>query len=119
MDRTVVTRNDLIPIIHLDAESSEDYSFEIDRGIEKGRSKRAVNLDAMLKKASTKPDDYTARLLKYIPSEIIALFLTLDGLLRPINGADISAAKAAVYWSMFVFGMCVTPVYLWRIQHVK
>jgi hypothetical protein len=60
------------------------------------------------------PDDYSARLLKYIPTEVIALYLTLASLLH-------SAAEMSVGWEWFIFllGVIATPLYLWQLQRVR
>ena len=53
------------------------------------------------------PDDYSSRLLKYIPTEVIALYLTLASLLH-------SAAEMSVWWEwcIFVLGVIATSGYL-------
>jgi len=60
-----------------------------------------------------RPDDYTARLLKYIPSEVVALYLMLDGIVRSSN------VIGAVHWGVFLILFVLTPLYLWRVQQVK
>ena len=59
------------------------------------------------------PDGYAERLLKYVPSEVIALYLTLSSLLQ-------SSQDGARWldWTVFGFGTVVTPLYLWRLQKV-
>lgn len=59
------------------------------------------------------PDTYTSRLLKYIPSEVIAVYLTLTALLRASAAPD-----RMLEWLVFAFGVVVTPLYLWRVQRV-
>ncbi|MBE3097012.1 MAG: hypothetical protein IMZ44_07760 [Planctomycetes bacterium] len=58
-----------------------------------------------------KPDDYRDRLLKYIPAEIIALYMTLQSVML---AADVK--RDSPYWWL-VFGICavITPFYLWRV----
>lgn len=63
---------------------------------------------------SSKQDDYISRLLKYIPSEVIALYLMLDALIRSTGEIDF-----LLYWTIFIFGVIATPLYLWRIQKVN
>lgn len=60
------------------------------------------------------PDPYSARLLKYIPSEVIALYISLDALLRP----QPDSSHKLLSWLIFGFGFVATPTYLRRIQHV-
>lgn len=59
------------------------------------------------------PDDYTSRLLKYIPTEVIALYLTLASLIRSVEETGISWE-----WFIFLVGVIATPLYLWRLQRV-
>ena len=61
-------------------------------------------------------DDYTSRILKYIPVEVVTVATVLDGIVR--SGAKDSHLESAL-WGIFVFGVLVTPLYLWRMQHVK
>jgi hypothetical protein len=60
-----------------------------------------------------KPDRYTSRLLKYIPAEVIALYLTLDGLIRSSDKVPVS-----LHWGVFAFGVVGTYLYLWRVASV-
>lgn len=59
-------------------------------------------------------DDYVSKLLKYIPTEVIGVYLTLDALVRSQDPID-----KGLYWSIFMFGLIITPIYLWRVQNVK
>jgi hypothetical protein len=62
------------------------------------------------------PDDYKTKLMKYIPGEVISLYVTVDAMVR--SGAQSPAQASHVYWFMLVFGLVATPLYLWRITHV-
>jgi hypothetical protein len=59
-------------------------------------------------------DKYTSRLLKYIPAEVIALYITLDAMIRSSD-----QIQAGVYWAVFLFGILGTYLYLWRVQKVN
>ena len=59
------------------------------------------------------PDDYTSRLLKYIPTEVIALYLTLASLIRSVE-----ELRVPWEWFIFLLGVVATPLYLWRLQRV-
>ena len=61
-------------------------------------------------------DNYTDRLLKYIPAESVALYLTLQGIV--LSSAEAPAVSAWL-WFAFAIGMIGTPLYLWRIQQVS
>ena len=63
---------------------------------------------------SSGKDDYTSRLMKYVPAEIVALFITLDTLAR-----SSSKIPALVHWGILVFGIVGTYLYLWRIGKVR
>ncbi|WP_022668023.1 adenylylsulfate reductase subunit beta [Desulfospira joergensenii] len=60
------------------------------------------------------PDKYKSRLLKYIPAEIIALYMTLDSLIRSLEKTPIG-----IYWVIVIFCLVSTYLYLWRVQKVK
>jgi hypothetical protein len=65
---------------------------------------------------SQRVDNYTDRLLKYIPAESVALYLTLQGIVSS------SVEGRALYtWLWFAFGIGIigTPLYLWRVQQVS
>ena len=59
------------------------------------------------------PDGYTARLLKFIPGEVIALYLTLDAIIRSSD-----TLAPFVHWAAFGFGLLATFLYLWRVGGV-
>jgi hypothetical protein len=61
-------------------------------------------------------DDYTDRLLKYIPAESVALYLTLQGIV--LSSVEAPALDAWL-WFAFAIGIIGTPLYLWRIQQVS
>lgn len=58
-------------------------------------------------------DSYTSRLMKYIPVEVITLYLTLDALVR--SSATI---PHIIYWGIFIVGILGTYLYLWRVERV-
>lgn len=62
-------------------------------------------------------DSYISKLVKYIPSEVIALYLTLDSIIRSSDQAE--PIYHYLYWGIFIFGLVVTPFYLSRIEKVK
>jgi hypothetical protein len=79
---------------------------------------KAVNL---LKRGDTKvnplvKDDYSDRLLKYIPSEVVGVFLAVDSLLKT---ASVQVSKDILGWVVFIFLIILTPIYLHRVQKVK
>jgi hypothetical protein len=125
MARTVITKRDLdgLPARHRvnigKPSLGADLGFSEDRQlIPSGKLERA-DADSILDVITEKPDDYKARILKYIPAEVIALYLTFDALLRPVGGHALSQQRTFIYWLAFLFGLLVTPLYLWRIQKVS
>ena len=64
--------------------------------------------------AAERPDDYKQKLYKYIPAEVVALYLTLDALLR-------AAGEMGGWLPWLVCGFCflATPLYLCRVAGVK
>lgn len=61
-------------------------------------------------KAPEAPDDYKTKLIKYIPAEIVAAFVTVDGIVR-----SASQLSAQVYWLVFLALLALTPLYMWRV----
>jgi|LakMenE01Jun11ns_1017448.scaffolds.fasta_scaffold9929177_2 hypothetical protein len=72
----------------------------------------------LVKQYSVKPDDYTERLIKYIPSEAIALYLTLDPLVRPSLGSS-ATGNEGIHWLIFIACACLTWFYLYRVLNVR
>ena len=66
-------------------------------------------------KRNKAPDDYKDRLLKYIPSEVISVFLLTDSLIR---SAPNSSPKNILGWIVFACLLLMTPVYLAMVMHV-
>ena len=52
------------------------------------------------------PDRFNDRVLKYIPAEVITIYLTADGLIRS------KSLPPSVSWSAFVLGLLATVLYL-------
>lgn len=60
-------------------------------------------------------DGYRDRLVKYIPAEVVAVFMTIDGILR---STERDRPLMVLGWLVFVFLLAMTPVYLSRLQGV-
>ena len=58
-------------------------------------------------------DDYKDRLLKYIPAEVIALYITLTTMVESIPDTP-----GWLPWAIFAFGLGATWLYLWRVGKV-
>ncbi|HXK26396.1 MAG TPA: hypothetical protein VMS55_27280 [Myxococcota bacterium] len=56
-----------------------------------------------------KADDYLGRLVKYVPSEVVAMYLALTALVpTPPSDGDLKEL-----WVYFAIAVVATPVYLW------
>lgn len=70
----------------------------------------------------TQPDGYLTRLIKYIPSEIIAIFLIVNGLAAgqaTVGGVKIPFQLTDMqYFIIFAIFLVITPIYVWRVTSV-
>ena len=66
--------------------------------------------------ARQEPDDYKSRLLKYIPAEVVTVYLTLDGITKSVADGE---SRQIWLCLILVFGLVVTPLFLWRIAKVR
>jgi hypothetical protein len=70
----------------------------------------------------TQPDGYLSRLIKYIPSEVIAIFLVVNSLAA--GQATIGGVKVPFqltdqqYFIAFAVFLVITPIYVWRVTSV-
>ena len=62
------------------------------------------------------PDEYADRLIKYIPSEVVGVFLSVNALLTT---AGDQVPKDILAWVIFGFLLVMTPIYLRRVQNVE
>lgn len=60
-------------------------------------------------------DDFNARVMKYIPAEVVAVYVFVQGLISQSNG---TGANMTLLWIVFGVVLVLTPLYLWRVQHV-
>jgi hypothetical protein len=61
-------------------------------------------------------DKYGDRLIKYIPSEVVGVYVAVDALLKTAGN---QIPKDALGWIVFGFLLVMTPIYLWRMQNVR
>lgn len=59
-------------------------------------------------------DDYLSKVVKYIPAEIVAVFVTINGILKPDPNVP-----AIFHWLLFIVLLVLTPLYIWRFASVK
>lgn len=62
-----------------------------------------------------KEDTYFDRLFKYIPAEIVAGYLFVQGVMKQLTGIN---ETILLQWILFIVFCILTPMYLWRIQKV-
>jgi hypothetical protein len=58
-------------------------------------------------------DDLFTQILKYIPAEIVAAFLTIDGIFQ----SALKPPDLTIQWAMFFLLLFCTPIYLWRVTN--
>lgn len=115
MSRTVVSRRDTQP--SLDASKVRvEKAFERLGPIvvvpgETVRVPAAVSVDLP---ADVHPDTYLTRLMKYLPGEVVALYIALDAILRSVQQTSV-----ALHWTVFVLCVAATYWYLWRVAKVS
>jgi len=68
------------------------------------------NGEEQAREAQLVPDDYKMKVIKYIPTEIVAAYITLEGIIKASAQAPVGA-----YWMVFVILLVLTPIYVWRI----
>ena len=67
-------------------------------------------------KQEARSDDYFTQIIKYIPSEAVALYVTLYGV---VAAAKTQIPFETILWIIFILGIVGTPSYLWRITKVN
>lgn len=114
-ERTVRSRADVERLENEASESRRRRSREgPERGAVEGKSSHALKASDVV----PGPDGYKERLLKYIPAESVALYLTLDGICRA-SWAD----EGTKLWKGLLFSLLLvlvlTPLYLRRVGRVE
>jgi hypothetical protein len=102
MPRTVISARDI---------SQEPLSFA--RGVPSGETEELLSMASTISMPVTGADDYKDRLLKYIPAEVIALYMFLEGIIK--SAGDPSPV---IHWAIFFVGVVGTYLYLLRIMKV-
>lgn len=75
--------------------------------VPKGGRKRGAVVPAPEAPAAAPPaDGYNDRVLKYIPAEVVTLYLSVDGLVRAKPHSPVLS------WVLFAFGLLATILYL-------
>jgi hypothetical protein len=117
MSRVIVSKNDvrLAPPISGSEDSVHNSDLSGSRELLEHDGNRQKQFEQLLRAGERKSDDYSSRLVKYIPSEVIALYVTLGTI---IDSAK-SESKIALSAFVLILGLLATPLYLWRILKVN
>jgi hypothetical protein len=75
-------------------------------------TQKAISTRA-LKAVGTQADEYVDRVIKLIPGEVVALYITLAGILAA-SGQNTST----IFWLIFIVCLIGTPLYLSKISKV-
>lgn len=110
MPRTIITSADLQGAIMLRSQPIGDSEAIRELGVgplEESESERSLQ-----NVSGNVPDSYLDKLIKYIPSEVVALYLSLDAICRS------APTEGWLRWPILILGVVMTPLYLWRVQSV-
>lgn len=69
-----------------------------------------------------KTDTYMARVLKYIPSEIVMAYVVIDGVLRTCYNPNLWADRQVLWklsWIIAATMTILTPLWLYRVMRVR
>ena len=67
-------------------------------------------------------DTYLSRVLKYIPSEIVMAYISIDGMLRTCYNPNLWADRQMLLkllWIVSAILTAITPLWLWRVMRVR
>jgi hypothetical protein len=67
-------------------------------------------------------DNYMSRVLKYIPSEIVVAYISMDGILRTCYNPNVWADRqmlSKLLWIISAILTVLTPLWLWRVMRVR
>jgi hypothetical protein len=111
MERTIVTKRDIQQRMpELKAPFLAQASL---LGIQEAQ----LDFGTVVATAMPKEDDYKSKLLKFIPAEVVALYLTLDGVIKAA-GSQLPLPQNENLWLVFWVLLIATPLYLWRVTYV-
>jgi hypothetical protein len=66
-------------------------------------------------KAEPTADDFNSRVMKYIPAEVVAVYVFVDAIIK--QSADLES-MSVLMWITFIAIFVMTPLYLWKVQKV-
>lgn len=82
------------------------------RDIDGVSSRGIVNLEINPDAEQQIPDGYLDRLIKYIPAEIVAAYLTMQNIVATMAE---SIRPFWIEWAVFGALLLLTPLYIWRV----
>jgi len=112
MGRQVVTQKDLDEALKKPAAPMQSALGGGVSGVEEAGANDATNAPTR----TDKKDQFTDRLLKYVPAEVVVVYVFVEGLIR---NAPQDVPREKVLWGVFFFLLVGTWVYLVNVQHVS
>jgi len=103
MGREVITKSDVAKI---ESERQALMKFRLQQGTVAGAPEPLAPL---------LPDQYKDRLLKYIPADVVAIYLTLHGLVPALPDP---APKKILYWIIFFVILAITIPWQRRVAKI-
>ena len=110
MPRTIITSKDVNNIVQEVAKPFVDKAATLNIKESDLNIKEAVSTPVPI------PDNYISRLFKYIPSEIVAIYLSIDTIFKSTNITQ--CILHTLSWIVFLVLLILTPFYLWRVTKV-
>jgi len=117
--RTILTEKDILKELEKEGteeggDEEDDESFEettIVHNVILAPEAPAIEITA-----KKRPDDYTDRLLKFIPVEVVSVYIFVYGL---ITSSQVSQyLKIQLLWIVFIVMVIGTGIYLLKVQNV-
>lgn len=80
---------------------------------------REIKSVQQLQVQNVAPNDFKDRLIKLIPAEIIAAYITISGLIIGFAKDKPNADKSNLLWIIILILMILTPVYLMKVLGIS
>lgn len=103
MTRRIITADEVIPSASSQQAGGQPVKFGPDSSA------------AATEKKETPVDNYTSRIIKLIPAEIVAAFVAADAALRSVTDlstTEVFITNCIVFASLWIF----TPIYMYRVS---
>lgn len=108
--RTILTEKDVLKKLEKEEDEDEIGSIIFDKTI---LASEAPPIGITIKQ---QPDDYTDRLLKFVPVEVISVYIFVYGLITSAQASQ--NLKIQLLWIVFVVMAIGTGIYLLKVQNV-